>query len=157
MFGRQDSRFEYEIYPADDSKYAQTAPSQGIIHEAMLAEVKATVRAGTSDKRRTKHAESKTWAFDIRSPLLGGKAQKNRETCMTNLPPFWAVLRCPSPNSEPNMELVSEVFGDPGFAFGGKFPHVRKGLEFSVELPFLRNVTNIEKGEVLCLPFFQDD
>ena len=55
------------------------------------------------------------------------------------------------------MELGSQVLVDPGFELvAGKYPQLPKGMQLSVELPIMRNVSNIEKGGILLLPF-QDD
>ena len=97
---------------------------------------------------------SRTTAFEIHSPLLAGKILKNRETCMENVAPFWALLRCAGPRAKHNMELENIVFSDSGYeAKACKYPKLQQTVEFSVGLPIVRNVCNIEKGDILCLPF----
>ena len=77
---------------------------------------------------------------------------------MENIAAFWAVLRCAGPKADNNMELDVLVFRDAGCEVkGGQYPKFPKGVELSVELPIIRNVRPIEKGEVLCLPFRDED
>ena len=133
------------------------ARSQGVVHEALLSQVKLNVFAGQADRRRKSDAQAvKTTPFVIHSPLLAGKALKNRYACVENLAPFWAVLRA-EPGSFHNMELTSAIFRDAGVDLkGGNFPKIPQAVAFSVELPILRNVSPISKGDVLCLPFLDE-
>ena len=133
-----------------------SAPSQGIIHASMLSTVHATIYSGMKDRRKKEATESgKTAHFVIRSPLLDGKKVKCRQSCMENLVPFWAVLRCFGPRCSHNMELEDITFSADGFEpKAGKFPKSLKNMQVTVDLPILRNVSNIAKGDVLVLPFF---
>jgi len=93
--------------------------------------------------------------FDMFSPLLEGKLQKNRATSMENLPPFWAVLRYGSPKAVHNMKIETVPFSDLGFDVQGtRYPQLDKSLEFLAYVPILRNTSDIEKGDILCLPMF---
>ena len=95
--------------------------------------------------------------FVIGSPLLVGKAPKSRDSCMQNVAPFWALLRCVGPRDYHNMELDTVVFRDPGFEIiGGAYPQVPKGARFAVHIPMARNVSRISKGEGLRLSFGAD-
>jgi len=134
----------------------QLAHSQGVVHEAMLPHVQLKLIAGSHRRRRASDTEPKITPFVIRSPLLDGKKKKDQDTCMENIAPFWAVLRCVGPKASHNMEFDTMVFRDTGCdAKTGQFPKLAKGVEFSVEIPILRNVSHISKGELLCLPFFE--
>ena len=140
----------------DERNIFVSGRGQAAVHASMLSQVPVTVRAaGMMDRRRKDYKpEKKEKGFLMRSPLLAGLAAKQRDECLENLNPFWAALRSQSPKSCHNMEMETMVFFDSGFALkGDKFPKLRKSIEFSVELPILRNVANIEKGEILCLPF----
>ena len=143
---------------APKGRDGQMARSQGVLHDAMLSMLPLRVIAGHADRRRKvdiKEPRISTW--EIRSPLLAGKTPKNRDQCLENLAPFWAVLRCAGPRASHNMELDHVVFSDSGFEVkGSKYPKLPSSLQFSVEVPILRNICNIEKGEVLCLPFFDE-
>ena len=131
----------------------QAAPSQGVIHEAMLTEVDVTVISKFGTVKRDPD-NSKDTAFVLRSPLLGGKAVKNRESCLENLPPFWALLRTAGPRAQHNMELTTENFRDGGIDIkGASYPKLGRGVEFFTSFPVARNSSHIAKGEVLCLPF----
>ena len=67
---------------------------------------------------------------------------------MSTLHPFWAVLRCANSKTLSNMELVYEAFVVPHFDVVG----TKKGsLETGVEMPMLRNVSKIEKDDILTL------
>ena len=92
--------------------------------------------------------------FRVYSPLLAGKNMNKRADCIKNLAPFWALLRCAGPRASHNMELDSVVFRDPGFeAKASPYPHIPKGVGFTVHMPIARNVSHIAKGDVLSLPF----
>jgi hypothetical protein len=144
-----------ELLQADAEADSRLARSQGVVHEALLSHVKLNVYAGQMDRRRKSDTKAvKTTPFVIHSPLLAGKSQKNRSACVENLAPFWAVLRCAGTSSWHNMELDSATLSDPGFELkGGSFPKIPQTAGFRVELPILRNVSPISKGDVLCLPF----
>ena len=76
---------------------------------------------------------------------------------MKHLAHVWAVLRCVGLRAYHNMELESQVFVDLGFELtAGKYPRLPKGMQFSVELHIMRNVSNIDKGGMVLLPM-QDD
>ena len=67
------------------------------------------------------------------------------------------MLWCAGPRAYHNMELDSQVFVDPGFELtAGKYPRLPKAMQFAVELPMMRNVSDIEKGDVLLL-LYQGD
>jgi hypothetical protein len=134
------------------------APSQGVVHDAMLSKVELTVIAGNIDRRRKASvAEVTRTSFDIHSPLLAFKNPKSRSTCMDNLSPFWALLRCASQKSCFNMDLEILSFSDAGCDLKGiKYPKVAKGVGFAVEIPIARNSCNVEKGDILCLPFLAE-
>ena len=52
------------------------------------------------------------------------------------------------------MEIETVVFRDPGFETKAKdYPKIRKAVEMTVEVPIARNVSHIEEGELLVLPF----
>ena len=131
------------------------APSQGVIHDAMLSKLPVVVRCGKVDRRRKADGDtSHDTVFEVRSPLLGVKNLKARSTCLQNLTPFWALLRCASPKAEHNMALEDTIFQVSGVDVKDcKFPKMLKTLDVSVQIPIARNSTNIQKGEVLCLPF----
>ena len=89
--------------------------------------------------------------LEVRSPLVQAKG-KNLEKILENLNPFWAVLRCPEPHSCPTMELETQKFMDLGCqASCSKYP--KSVVQFSVEIPIMRNKCHIGKGEILTLPF----
>jgi hypothetical protein len=124
---------------------------RGTLHAAMVDSVKVKVMAG----RRSKAvADSKTTPYIVRSPLLAAKLMKDRSVCDKNVAPFWALLECAGPRAPHNMEQDTEVFRDAGFEIkGGQYPKFPHGVQFHIELPIVRNVRHISKGEVLCLPF----
>ena len=145
-----------QLLPANADADLQLGRSHGALHEAMLSHVKLNVLAVRRDGPR-KDRSVKTTPFVIHSPLLAGKSQRLRDACVENLTPFWAVLRCAGPRSCHNMELDSTIFGDPGMDIkGGSFPKTSHAAAFNVELPILRNVSPIKKGDVLCLPFLDE-
>ena len=134
------------------------APSQGVIHAAMLSKVPLVVRAGKPDKRRKADIDGcQSTVFEIRSPLFGAKSLKERSACLENLCPFWALLRCASPKPEEhNMELENTIFQVSNVDVKDcKFPRLTKTMALTVDIPIARNRRAIEKGEVLCLPFFE--
>jgi hypothetical protein len=95
------------------------ALSKGVIDDSMLQAVSVMVHSGVADKRR-KCDTGKTVDFRIRSPLMAGKTTTSRTTCLENLAPFWAVLRCGGPKSVHNMELHTAVLGNHKFEHAGK-------------------------------------
>ncbi len=73
---------------------------------------------------------------------------------MDNLPPFWALLKCGSPNACHNMEIETIVFTDGGCqAADSKYPKISKLIGFAVDIAIARNTSCIEQGEILCLPY----
>ena len=144
-----------ELLPKDSDTKLQLARSQGVVHTAMFSHVEVKVVAAIGDRRRTAESrEGKETPFVIGSPLLAGKAPRNRDVCMENLAPFWALLRCAGNRASHNMELDTMVFRDPGFETkAGTYPQIPKGVEWTVQMPIARNVCHISKGEVLLLPF----
>ena len=159
-----------QLLPKGSDVEHQLARSQVVLHGAMLSHVEVKVFAASGDRRRAaEHRQDQEntagapqehrrraaeTAFVILSPLLAGKAPKDRDGCMENLAPFWALLRCAGPRASHNMELDSVVFRDPGFeAKATPYPHIPKGVGFTVHMPIARNVSHIAKGDVLSLPF----
>ena len=90
----------------------------------------------------------------VRSPFLDKKLKtKDRDEILANLNPFWAMLRCKDPKSLNNMVLETVICKDLGFeVVESKIG--KPGTSFIVEVPILRNTCNIEKGEILTLPFY---
>ena len=81
---------------------------------------------------------------------------KERDSCLQNLHPFRGVLRCHAPTSVHNMEFVDAVFQDNGLMSGEKKFDVAKfrhGRLHAIDIPIMRNVIAVEKGDILCLPF----
>ena len=129
--------------------------SKGVLRDAMVSKVKLAVLTGKADRRcKASGVDEMNTMFEIRSPLLAGKQPKNRDSCMANLPPFWALLRCAAPDSLHNMELDNVVFKHSGFeVIGTKYPKAAKGLGFSEDIQIARNIQEIAPGDILCLPF----
>lgn len=132
------------------------ALSQGLLHRAMLSKLALSVSATVRDKRckpKVNQSDRKT-AFEIRSPLLAARKHTKFADLLENIPPFWALLRGASPKQPHNMELENTPFTDSGFDVKGvQFPKVAKGFELIIDMPIARNCCNIEKDEILCLPF----
>ena len=88
--------------------------------------------------------------YTITSPLLRANSKKGDEIKTAEVHPFWAVIRQLSSKLAHNMELAEEYF---------VLPHIEmKGLSKStlqtvVKLPVLRNITPINTGDLLTLPF----
>ena len=141
----------------------KVARNRGTLHESMLAsvEVQATMASSAEKRRKTSEASSQenpgpsTSKYDLLSPVLAGKAAAQRETCLENVAPFWALLRAPAPSVTPNMALDVLHLKDLGVEAtespkGFKVP---KHMATVVEVPVAVNSTNIEKGEMLTLPW----
>ena len=92
--------------------------------------------------------------------MLEAAAKQNHAVCMERLQtnPFWAVLKCLGPKSLHNMEMETEAVVVPQICFKGSrvIGRGRKALDFIVQIPVLRNVVAIEKGDILCLPWRAD-
>ena len=57
------------------------------------------------------------------------------------------------------MEFVDAVFQDSGLMSGEKkfdVAKLRHGRLHAMDMPIMRNVSPIEKGEIFCLPFDDD-
>jgi len=119
-----------------------------VVHGAMLAHVPLKVRLVA---KTSQHAEK---IFLVASPLHAAKIAKDRETCLDNLSPFWAVCRSAGTKQEHNMELETAVFEDQGLLIKtGSYPKLPKGSRFNVEIGVLRNVKRIAKNDLLTIPF----
>lgn len=135
--------------------------SDGVLHLAMLKHVELTV-ALVVDKRKTtnteKNKEPRELTFLLPSPVLAMKNTKTRKSSLVNLSPFWAVLGCPGGNASHNMELEVVTFTEKGFdSAAGQYPKLPNGSIGSLRVgaPIFRNVSSIEKDEVLCMPFLE--
>ena len=130
------------------------AEKQKKIHESMLSYVELGVSTGTDFRKQVHDAHGSGWL--IRSPLMTGK-NKHTPTDdgpLTNVAPFWGLLRCCGPIAIHNMELEIMHFRDSGFeprATG--LPKMQKGMANLVGLPIARNIDHVSKGDILCLPF----
>ena len=122
------------------------------IHSAMMSKVHANFYEVPRDGRCKTDAKSNPPAatYTITSPLLRANSKKGDEIKTAELHPFWAVIRQLSSKLAHNMELAEEYF---------VLPHIEmKGLSKStlqtvVKLPVLRNITPINTGDLLTLPF----
>ena len=137
----------------DSPPRAAPKKKKKLIDTSMLSEVRGSIRESIKDKRtadKTKRQNRPERRFEIRSPLLDARAKKGEEFSMSTLHPFWAVLRCVGPKTLNNMELVLEPLVVPHL----DLPGTKKGsLETGVVIPMLRNVSAIEKGDILTLPW----
>ena len=147
-----------ERKPGDDDDplpEAHQKKKKSIIHEAMLSLVRGSTRTVLKDKRIKNKDDLPTSgesSFAIRSPLLDAKANKGADGF--NLNPFWVVLRCVGPKSVPNMKLEFESVTIDHLDLAGMD---KKGLETEIRLPILRNSTQIENGDVLCLQWLKTE
>ena len=92
------------------------------------------------------------------SPLFQGRKEKFRESCYKNLAPFWAVARCGRAQARRNtMCYENRVFEihSPKPADGTKFPSEHK--KWFVKVPVLRNIQRLAEGELLSLPFVDEE
>ena len=128
-----------------------------LIDTSMLSEVRGSIRESIKDKRITDKTKGQTRPerrFEIRSPLLDAKAKKGEEFSMSTLHPFWAVLRCVGPNTLNNMKMSTELIDVPQVEMRG----IKKSLlRTVVEIPVLRNVSALEIGDILTLPWLAPD
>ena len=139
------------MYLGDGVGAIEARQNTKTVHAAMVAYVPLTVRLVNV---YAKGSQPKEKNFLVASPLLTGKLQKNREACLDNLSPFWAVCRSAALKQEHNMELDEAVFQDTGLLIKtGYYPKIPKGTKFNVEISVLRNVKKIAKNEVLTFPF----
>ena len=145
-----------ELLRKDSDAQHQLVRGQGVVHTAMLSHVEVNLTVANGDRRRRDEDRPKrTTEFIQFSPLLAGKAAKNRHDCIQNIVPFWALLRSVGPRAFHNMELDVLVFRDHGFdVVGSQYPRLPQGVEFTVQIPIARNVAHVSKGDVLCLPCF---
>ena len=128
----------------------------------MLTRASVKISYDWQDKR-TKASETPeelnkdSW-YIMPSPLLDAKKPEFRATCTKNISPFWTVLKAAGRKSNPNMELDVCTFREAGFTFlDGQYPKIPGGMVFVVDIPVLRNVTPIAKGDILCMPSMVDD
>ena len=85
---------------------------------------------------------------------MAGKNKNTPDDRITNLAPFWGLLRCCGPTAIHNMELEIMHFRDSGFeARATGLPKMQKGMANLVGLPIARNIDHVSKGDILCLPF----
>jgi hypothetical protein len=132
--------------------------TEGVVHEALVAHVQVTLICGKLARRKATESAPKRHPFTIGSPLLAGKKKEDRHACLHNIAPFWAVLRCAGPKALPNMKFDTMIFDDQGSdTHTGSFPKLERGVRFAVEMPILRNTIAISKGDILCLPFGEDE
>lgn len=142
-----------ELMLQDEEADAILAKSKGTIHESMIDWVCVDVKARLADRRRKDRQDAATTPLVIHSPLLAAKVVKNRERCLENLPPFWALLRSAGVLAHHNMELEEVVLRDMGFEVKlGQLQKPTKGVDFTVHTVIARNSCAIAKDEVLCLP-----
>ena len=119
----------------------------------MLTSLKIQVVASRKTPgRKNDPSKNVTTVFQVRSPLAKKPKANTEDKRLQNLNPFWAILRCAGAKSCNNMELDRVTFKDLGFSAPGAAYGSRQ-LEFAVDIPILRNITNIAKGEILTLPF----
>jgi hypothetical protein len=125
--------------------------AKGALDISMIQSAAAMVHAGPTDKRRKSDIPAKTVHLQIHSPLLaGGKAPQDA----AQLPPFWAVLRCCGPSSCHNMDKDLQMFTVGNVELNGSKAYNKVvGLDWTVELPILKNVFDIEQNDVLCFPW----
>ena len=119
----------------------------------MLTSLKIQVVASRKTPgKKNDQSKNVTTVFQVRSPLAKKPKANTEDKRLQNLNPFWAILRCADAKSCNNMELHSLTFKDLGFSVPGA-TYGSSQLEFRVEIPILRNITNIAKGEILTLSF----
>jgi hypothetical protein len=127
-----------------------------LIDTSMLSEVRGSIRESVKDPRNVKKArvERPHRRFEIRSPLLDAQPKKGVKFQMSTLHPFWAVLRCVGPKTQNNMEMSTELIDVPQVEMRG----IQKSLlRTVVEMPVLRNVSALEIGDILTLPWLAPD
>ena len=127
-----------------------------LIDTSMLSEVQGSIRESVKDPRNVKKArvERPHRRFEIRSPLFDAQPKKGLKFQMSTLHPFWAVLRCVGPNTQNNMEMSTELIDVPQVEMRG----IKKSLLHTVvEIPVLRNVSALEIGDILTLPWLAPD
>jgi hypothetical protein len=123
-----------------------------LIDTSMLSEVQGSIRESVKDPRNVKKArvERPHKRFEICSPLLDAQPKKGVKFQMSTLHPFWAVLRCVGPKTQNNMEMSTELIDVPQVEIRG----IQKSLlRTVVEMPVLRNVSALEIGDILTLPW----
>ena len=160
--------FGGQLIEADKESELQVYKTSGTVHESMAAAVGLTARMAPSSKKRkrTEQAVSQDTRQDsirkyhLLSPLLAGEAASSHDgTCLDNVPPFWALLRAPSPHSLANMQLQYFTLQDQGFtdnlcdvAFKAK-----KCWQATVTIPFAVNTVPVAKEDILILPWEIED
>ena len=146
--------------------------SKGIIHDAMIPQMVIKVIVGPPQKASAKgkgkgKAKRKgegdgechddklcEYKFLVRSPLFAGKVAAKRSECTKSLAPFWGLLNASRPRTAHNMEMKVATFRDAAID-NAWFPELKAKWNFDiyVDVPVAVNVANVEKGEVLTLPF----
>ena len=120
----------------------------------MVSKVRGEIQEKVQKDGRTKVAggEPRITDYDLISSFVHNPPKKGGE--MPNVHPFWAVIKCKSSRSVHNMELSTEEFLVPRTVLKGANKNM---LQATVTLPVLRNVEAIEMGDVLTLPYDEDD
>ena len=102
--------------------------------------------------------------FDLHSPVLKAKKDKDREEALHNLAPFWALLRMPDPHAEANMALETIKLPVKGFIQANFSPFTKGfaiyhglGTDTFVEITVAVNSRHVEEGEILTLPHGGED
>ena len=149
-----------EIVFDDGDAVALRKSSKGAIHEAMNPEMYLTVRVGPPVKGKKRALDQEgccQYNFVVRSPLLAGKKKDQLSACFDNVNPFWGLLRASGLSAKPNMQidrvLIRDVEVDTRHCSDLKAP---KNFEIWVEVPVAKSVSNLEKGEVLTLPYHEE-
>ena len=149
-----------EIVFDDGDAVALRRSSKGAIHEAMNPEMYLTVRVGPPVKGKKRALDQEVdcqYNFVVRSPLLAGKKKDQLSACFDNVNPFWGLLRASGLSAKPNMQidrvLIRDVEVDTRHCSDLKAP---KNFEIWVEVPVAKSVSNLEKGEVLTLPYHEE-
>ena len=126
---------------------------------AMLAHVPCSAQPKGRKRRRTGQegeSDQTTHRFELISPLLAAQDQKKRQDALTNLSPFWALLRAPTTHAVSNMQLGSLMVNVPACSSEGdganKFRFASQAVT-RVELPYAYNTKPIAKGDVLVMQF----
>ena len=150
------------VLQADHDEAVHKTKKLKTMHESMLSRVVLRVSGGSKDKRLKHASATKERKVVVRSPLLDSASRNPHGTDrnpLSKLNSFWSVLRCLGPHSVPNMEIVTETIIVPQLILSGSRA-TSKGkcaLEFSVDIPVLRNVVAVDAGDILCLEWCFDD
>ena len=129
------------------------------LHSGLIKQVHCSIHTLPKDKRRKIDKEEDDWTqrtpkyFALRSPLLEVTGS-GKDVEVSNLNPFWTVLRHPSKAGQPNMELVWDSIPIDDIHFPDR---ERSGSQAVVRVPRLRNTMDIKPGDVLSLANLYDD